>query len=180
MSRPEVRLVVLYEDEQHGKFVRQLTRELKLRPERLERCGGSGDLLERFVQELKAMRHKMKYQHNLGLMVVVDADKASITPRLQELERRLLASDTGGPRGGTERIAYIVPAWEIENWYVHLCVPQARPVDEGKDYKPEPVWKELEKSLGASARQAVDAWEPADEGREPASLTDARQELKRL
>jgi hypothetical protein len=126
------------------------------------------------------MRHKMKYQHNLGLLVVVDADDASIMPRIQELTRRLLASDTGGPRGETERIAYLVPAWEIENWYVHLCVPEAHPVDEGKDYKPEPVWKELEKNLGAAARQAVDAWDRADGGREPASLSAARLELARL
>jgi hypothetical protein len=180
MSRPDVRIVVLYEDEPHGKFVRRLTDKLGLRPERLERCGGCVSVLDRFEQELKVMRHRMKYQHNLGLMVVIDADDASIVPRLRELEQRLLDSDTGGPRGATERIAYIVPALEIENWYVHLCVPDARPVDEGKDYKPESVWKELEKKLGAAARQAVDTWTRADEGAEPASLTAARRELKRL
>jgi hypothetical protein len=180
MSRPEVRLVVLYEDETHGKFVRQLTRKLGLRPERLEPCGGCVSVLDRFVLELKAMRHRMKYQHNLGLMVVIDADDASIVPRLRDLEERLLSSDTGGARRETERIAYIVPAREIENWYVHLCVPDARPVDESKDYKPEPVWKGLEKNLGATARQAVDAWVHADKTGEPASLTAARLELKRL
>ncbi|MBZ4330212.1 hypothetical protein [Corallococcus sp. AS-1-12] len=178
MSRPEVRIVVVYEDEPHGKFVRQLTRKLGLRPERLEPCGGCVNVLDRFVVELKAMRHRMKYQHNLGLMVVIDADKASIAPRIRELEERL--RDTGGPRGATERIAYIVPALEIENWYVHLCVPAERPVDEGKDYKPERVWKDLEKDLAATASQAVDAWVRADKKDEPASLTAARLELDRL
>ncbi|HYO69045.1 MAG TPA: hypothetical protein VEU33_23490 [Archangium sp.] len=180
MPRPEVRIVVLYEDEPHGKFVRQLTRKMGLRPERLEQCGGCINVLDRFVLELKAMRHRMKYQHNLGLMVVIDADKASSEPRLRELEERLRISDTGGPRGDTERIAYIVPALEIENWYVHLCVPSARPVDEGKDYKPELVWKGLEKNLGAAARQAVDAWDRADKKGEPSSLAAARMELERL
>lgn len=180
MSRPEVRIVVVYEDEPHGKFVRQLTRKLGLRPERLEPCGGCSNVLDRFVVELKAMRHRMKYQHNLGLMVVIDADDASIVPRIRDLEERVRISDTGGPRGATERIAYIVPALEIENWYVHLCVPAERPVDEGKDYKPEPVWKELEKDLAATARQAVDAWVRADKKGEPASLTAARLELERL
>lgn len=180
MSRPDVRIVVLYEDEPHGKFVRHLTRKLGLRPERLEPCGGCVSVLDRFVLELKAMRNRMKYQHNLGLMVVIDADKASIEPRIRELEERLRISDTGGPRGAAERIAYIVPALEIENWYVHLCVPDARPVDEGKDYKPEPVWKELEKDLGAAARQAIEAWVRADNKGEPSSLTAARLELERL
>lgn len=180
MSRPEVRIVVLYEDEPHGKFVRHLTSKLGLRPERLEPCGGCVSVLDRFVQELKAMRHRMKYQHNLGLMVVIDADNASLVPRLRELEDRLLNSGTGGPRGVTERIAYLVPALEIENWYVHLCLPAERPVDEGKDYKPEPAWKGLEKNLGAAARQAVDAWVRADKKEEPASLAAARLELKRL
>jgi len=179
MPRPDVRTVVLYEDEPHGKFVRQLTRKLGLRPERLEPCGGSGLLLDRFVVELKAMRHKMKYQRNLGLMVVVDADNASITPRIQELTGRLLTSETGGQRGDTERIAYVVPALEIENWYIHLCVPEARPVDEGKDYKREPVWRELEKDLASAARQAVSAWGRVEQ-EEPASLTAARRELERL
>ncbi len=180
MPRPEVRTVVLYEDAQHGKFVRQLTRTLGLRPERLELCGGSGHVLDRFVLELKAMRHKMTYQRNLGLMVVIDADNASITPRIQELTARLLASETGGERREAERIAYVVPALEIENWYVHLCVPEARPVDEGRDYKPEPVWKELEKDLGRAARQAVSAWVRPDGREEPVSLTAAREELERL
>lgn len=180
MSRPEVRVVVLYEDEQHGKFVRQLTRKLGLRPERLERCGGCGDVLDRFVLELKAMRHRMKYQHNLGLMVVIDADAASAEPRLRELAERLRISGTGGERAEAERIAYVVPAMEIENWYVHLCVPEARPVDEGKDYKPEAVWKELAKDLGAAARRAIAAWGHVDGREEPSSLTAARRELERL
>lgn len=180
MSRPEVRVVVLYEDEQHSKLVRQLTRKLGLRPEYFVRCGGCGDVIRRFEQELLAMRPRMSFQKNLGLLVVIDADDRTVTPRLKQLEAVVAASNTGGPRGPAERIAYLIPALEIENWYVHLCVPAARPIDEGHDYKPDAVWRELAKELGKAAKAAVDAWDPQPNREDPASLVTARQELTRL
>lgn len=180
MSRTEVRVVVLYEDEQHSKFVRQLTRKLGLRPERFERCGGCGEVMERFVRELRAMRPRMSYQQNLGILVVVDADEPTPAMRLRELAEAVAASNTGGPRAPNERIAYLIPALEIENWYVHLCVPTARPIDEGRDYKPDPVWRALDRELGASARRAVDVWEPSPGRVDPSSIVAAREELARL
>ncbi len=180
MSRPEIRAVVLYEDEAHGKFARQLTRKLGLRPERLERCGGSGDVLDRFVLELRATRPRMSYQRRLALIVIVDADAGTTTARINDLNDRVRQSQSGGPRSAIERIVYVVPALEIENWYVHLCDPAARPIDESKDYKPEPSWKRLAKDIGSAAKAAVAAWDPAAAGGEPASLAAARLELARL
>lgn len=180
MSRPEVRIVVLYEDEEHDKFVRHLTRKLGLRPERLVRCGGCTEVLDRFVVELRAMRAKMKYQRNLALMIVIDADQESIAPRIKDLDQHVLASKTGGSRGANERIAYLIPALEIENWYVHLCVPAERPIKEAMDYKPEQVWKDLARKLGATARSAVAAWDPEVGREDPASMVAARLELARL
>lgn len=180
MSRPEVRVVVLFEDDQHQKFVRRLADKLGLKPARLERCGGCVNVMDRFETELKAMRSRMKYQKNLGLMVVIDADDKDHRVRIRELERRLLRTETGGPRLAAERIAFVVPALEIENWYVHLCLAEARPVDDARDYKSSPEWKSLEGDLASAARRAIAAWDVEIGREDPSSLTDARAELARL
>lgn len=180
MTRDEIRLVVLYEDDTHGKFVRKLTKKLGLRPMRLQPCGDCNALMDRFESELRVVRSKMKYQKNLGLLVLIDADDADYNVRIRELEHRLLRSGTGGPRDELERIAFMVPALEIENWYVHLCIPEARPVDEGRDYKPLPEWRALAKDLAAAAQQAVDAWDEETGRADPQSLVAARGEVGRL
>jgi hypothetical protein len=74
-----------------------------------------------------------------------------------------------------------VPAREIETWYVHLCFPAARPVDETRDdYKKSPEWRQLAKDLRAAAKRAVDAWDPEPGRIDPSSLTAARKELSRV
>lgn len=179
MARPEVRVVVLFEDEAHSQFVRHLLRKLGVRDVRQQRCGGCTEVLEHFVSELRATRPRMAYQRNLALMVVVDADAATIQARVAQLNERL-EEDARGRRGDEERIAFVIPALEIENWYVHLCVPSARRVDDGKDYKPEAVWRDLARDLAGAARTAVAAWDPEQGRTDPDSLVAARLELARL
>ncbi|WP_437563490.1 hypothetical protein [Sorangium sp. So ce542] len=180
MSRPEVRLVVLYEDKVHDSFLRRL---FKKRPGhgrvRFEKCVDSSGVLGRLGREVDALRSQ-KHQQNLGLVVVIDADEKGLSQRVDELEGRIEADARGGARAAGERIAFVVPALEIETWYVHLCVPSARPVDETRDYKASPAWRELEKDLSAASRRAVDAWPPAPDRQDPPSLSAARDELKRV
>lgn len=179
MSRHEVRVVVLYEDETTGRFMRRLVERLNLRPVRFVNCRNNVGVLHQLGREVDLLRRR-NYQKNLGLIVVIDADAPAHDRRIAEVLDRIEQDARDGERRDDERIALLVPAWEIENWYVHLCVPAARPIDEQKDYKPTPEWRELEKDIGAAAKQAVDVWGPEPGREDPPSLTAARVELARV
>lgn len=179
MPRNEVRVVVLYEDDAQGHFVRRLVQKLKLRPERLELCGDCNRVLSQFRLEVEMLQRK-KNQRNLKLIVVIDADDSSRDKRLADLEG-IVGSVLGSRSGEEERIAFVIPAWEIETWYVHLCCPEARPIDESrKDYKSDPAWKTLLPDLGYAAKRAVEVWQPEKDRLDPPSLVAARDELQRL
>jgi hypothetical protein len=120
------------------------------------------------------------HQKNLGLVVVIDADAEVHHRRVAEVLQRITTDARDGARQEIERIALVVPAWEIENWYVHLCVPAARPIDQGLDYKPTAEWRELAKDIGSAAKQAAVAWAPEPGREDPPSLTAARAELRRV
>lgn len=179
MARPEVRVVVLYEDQAHECFVRHLAKRLGLYPLRFENCQNNAGVLQRLAREVDALRER-SFQKNLGLVVVIDADDKGLQGRVAELLARIEAEATAGGRKDAERIALLVPAREIESWYMHLCVPTARPIDETRDYKPAPEWRALAKDIGAAAKQAVAAWAPEAGRNDPASLSAAREELARV
>lgn len=179
MPRGEVRVVVLFEDKAHRSFLMRLVEHLGLKPVRYEPCRDSTGVLRKLGPEVKAFRVK-NYQQNLGLVACIDADEKGLAGRVADLHARIL-HDAGSARGEDERIAFVVPAREIEAWYVHLCCPGARPVDEARDdYKGTPEWKALEKDLGAAARRAAEAWPPEAGRDDPPSLIAARDELSRV
>jgi hypothetical protein len=179
MPRREVRVVVLYEDKAHDSFLRKLVKNLRLEPVRFEKCVDSTGVLRRLATEVDALRAE-KHQKNLGLVVCIDADEKGLDGRIAELKKRIHDLTQDGARAEGERIALVVPALEIENWYVHLCSPAARPVDETRDYKPSPEWRELVKNLGASSRRAADAWTSGETTPDPLSMAAARIELRRV
>lgn len=180
MSRNEVRVVVLFEDDAQKSFMIRLVDHLNLRPVRFERCGDSTGVLRRMETEIDALRSK-KHQRNLGLVIVIDADEKGLQGRTDEILERIQKNTSDGLRIDPERIALVVPAREIEAWYVHLCFPAARPVDEMRDdYKKSPEWRQLEKDLSAAAKRAVGAWDPEPGRVDPSSLTAARKELARV
>jgi hypothetical protein len=160
-------------------FLRHLTRRLALRPVRFENCHNNAGVLQRLGREVDALRER-SFQKDLGLVVMIDADDKGTAGRVAELLRRIETDATGGTRRDGERLAFLVPAREIENWYVHLCVPSARPIDEARDYKPAPEWRALAADVGAAARQAVAAWGPEAGRVDPPSLEAARSELTRV
>ena len=179
MPRNEVRVVVLFEDDEHEYLLRRLVGRLHLHPVRFEKCTDCNGVLARVGLEVDALRRK-KHQKNLGLVVVIDADGPTREKRLAHIEA-IVAGLGGGARAGEERIAFVIPAWEIETWYVHLCCPESRPVDESRgDYKSDAAWRRLKTELGSAAKRAADAWLPENGRVDPASLVAARDELKRL
>jgi hypothetical protein len=182
MSR-EVRVIVVYEDVAHSKFARQLVRKLGLKPVRFVPQGDCHAVLTQYGVELESMRPAMTSQKGLGLVILVDADgkglpDGGLAERKRSLER--ITEAHGGARQPEERIAWLIPALEIEAWYLHLCDPSVRPVDEGADYKPDPRWKALAADLAGTAQRAVAAWHPEPGRVDPPSMEDARAELKRL
>jgi hypothetical protein len=178
MSRTEVRVVVLFEDDAHERFLRRLVNRLHLNPVRYEKCVDCNGVLDQLGREVEILRRK-KDQKNLGLIAVIDADDVNIRKRLEQLQH--VMESVGETRGQDERIALLIPAWEIETWYVHLCCPEARPVDEARsDYKKDDAWKRLEREIGSAAKRAVDAWLPEVGRQDPPSLLAARAELLRL
>ncbi len=178
MPRDEVRVIVLFEDAAQRSFLYRLVEHLGLKPVRYVLCVDCTGVLRQFELELAETRPRMRYQANLGILVCIDADKFGRSGRVSELDQLMAAS--GGPRTATEKIAYMIPALEIENWYVHLCVPAERAIDEARDYKPSPAWRRLANDLGRAAKEALREW-PADPQRpDPPSLTAARVELDRL
>ncbi|HLM71958.1 MAG TPA: hypothetical protein VK459_04695 [Polyangiaceae bacterium] len=180
MQRHEVRVVVLCEDKAHLSFIIRLVDHLNLQPVRYERCGDSTGVLRRLGVEVDALRRR-KHQKNLGLVILIDADEKGLQGRVNELLERIVTDTSDGARTEAERVALVVPAREIETWYVHLCFPAARPVDEMRDdYKKSPEWRQLDKDVGAAAKRAVDAWEPEPGRVDPASVTAARKELSRV
>jgi len=179
MSRPEVRVIVIYEDRAHDSFLRKLVKKLRLEPVRFEKCGDSTGVLRRLGREVDALRSE-KHQRNLGLVACIDADEKGLRGRTMELTQRIESDARDGGRTEAERIALVVPALEIESWYVHLCFPSARPVDEGRDYKPSAEWRQLAKDLGAASRRAIDGWQPAPDPSDLPSMAAARVELARV
>ncbi len=179
MARTEVRVIVIFEDDEHEYFMRRLVERLHLKPVRFIKCTDCNGVLARLKPEVEALRQK-KHQKNLGLIAVIDADNGNTRKRLDELSA-LISSVDGGARGENERIALVIPAWEIETWYVHLCCPEERPVDETrKDYKIDAAWRRLGRDLGLSAKRAVNAWLPESGRQDPSSMEAARDELARL
>jgi hypothetical protein len=179
MRRADVRVVVLYEDKEQKCFLLRLAERLHLDPVRWRHCRNNVGVLQSLGEEVDALRGR-NYQRNLGLVVAIDADDKGLHGRVAELLARIALDASGGPRGDAERIALVVPAWEIETWYVHLCCPEARPVDETRDYKASAEWTQLKKDIGSAAKKAVEAWPPDPDRIDPPSLSAARQELERV
>lgn len=174
-----VRVTALFEDSAHEYMLRSLLQRLGLRPRDVDyqRCVDCTRVERRLVDEVRNLRSK-NYQHNIGILVVIDADGYGHAGRKRRLDALLRDAGLEG-RQSTDRIAYVVPTLEGENWFVYFCCPEARPIDEARDYKASPEWRALRDDLGSAARRLADAWFPAHEG-EPSAVRDARIELKRV
>lgn len=173
-------LVALFEDKAHEAFLRQVLRRVyglrppKVRYKRCTDCTGVERALPGEVQYLRAKRH----QRSRALLVVIDADHLGVEGRKRRLDAVL--TDSGMPaRQPDERIAYVVPRLEAENWYIHFCCPARRPVDEASDYKADPDWRQLACDLGAAAREIARLWPEVLEGELP-SITEGRREFARV
>ncbi|MBZ5714506.1 hypothetical protein [Nannocystis pusilla] len=173
-------LAVLFEDNEHESLLRQLLRRVYgLTPPkvRYRRCVDCVGVERALLEEIPFLRSK-NFQTSRGLLVVIDADDFGVDGRKHRLDRILSEQGFAGRQNG-ERVAYVVPRLEAENWYVHFCCPSRRPVSEEQDFKRDPDWRRLAADLGAAARELARAWPQVLE-HEPPSVRDARGELRRV
>lgn len=137
MSR-NVNVVILCEDRQHEAFARRFLEKMGrgLRVQRVEinpKGRGSGEqfVRQRFAKELayyRARQHRVEQ----ALIVVIDADRYSVAQRVEQVDA---AAVEGGQarRRSEERVAFFVPAWNIETWVAYL---DGQSVDEENDTYP--------------------------------------------
>ena len=122
MSR-RVQLVLLCEDKQHEAFARRFLNAMgwETRAMRVEKASGGRGAGEQFVRErfpleLKAHRSRPVSQ---ALVVMVDGDRDGIGARLYQLGQA--CRDAGvAERTEEERVAIIIPSWNIETWLAYL------------------------------------------------------------
>lgn len=137
MSKPSS-VIVVVEDGRHKQFInRYLTaRGLENHAIRIELSpSGQGSaeswVRNRFVKEVKACRMRQA-KAQTALIVVIDADTATVQHRLRQLDQAL--QDAGEQRVASDRdqIARLVAKRNIETWI--LCLNE-QAVDEETDYK---------------------------------------------
>lgn len=122
MSR-RVQLVLLCEDNQHEAFARRFLNAIgwETRAMRVEKApGGRGAgeqfVRERFPLELKAHRSRPVSQ---ALVILIDGDHHGVASRLHQLDQACRDAGVAG-RADEERVAIIIPTWNIETWLAYL------------------------------------------------------------
>lgn len=139
MARPsQVIVLILIEDSNHRRFVRQYLRRCGLEPHMMyfvpyPAGQGSGEqwVRERFVTEVEGFRRRSAHAET-ALIVVIDADDLSVPERLAQLDQKLEEAQADRIRLDTKQIARLVPKRNIETWILFLNDFR---VDEETDYK---------------------------------------------
>ena len=134
--RRNVQVVLLCEDAQSASFARRFLEEQGWSKRQLRvvpfAVGGSGEqfVREQYPVELDAYRSN-SCRVGQALVVMTDGDKLGLAARMKALEDECAARRIN-PRAKDERVAVIVPTWNIETWFAYL---DGENVDEHrKDY----------------------------------------------
>lgn len=131
-----VEVVVLCEDRQQEVFARNFLINCGVHPRRVRYviCPGGKQAGEQFVRQnyplrVKSYRSTCTYK-TVGLVVMTDADKKTVTERLEELGNALVSDGLSNRQDG-ERIAVFIPKRNIETWIHYL---QGEDVNESDVY----------------------------------------------
>jgi hypothetical protein len=139
MSKPSL-VIIIVEDDHHEMLVRRYLKKrgLENHQMRIKRSPigeGSAENWVRkgFVKEVKVYRSR---HARTALIVIIDADTATVNDRLRQLNQALeVAVDSD-----TEQIAQLVPKRNIETW---ICCLTGHAVNEETDYKKRDDWNKL-------------------------------------
>jgi hypothetical protein len=123
MSRRFAKLVFLCEDKQHEAFLRRFFEQKgwssrKFRIERSPHGRGAGEqfVRERFPKELQAIRTRSV---TAKLVVMLDADRSSVSEKIKELHDACLSVSIAACRE-SDPVAFFVPRRNIETWIAYL------------------------------------------------------------
>ena len=185
MSR-DVRVVILCEDDQHkqfvkrflGKYLRWSQRDLSkfLRVNMHQKGAGSAEryVREKYLDELELHRIGNVMRNDLRLIVMIDGDKEGVEARLHSLDKSC-SNKNVSLRKNSEKIAVLVPTWNIETWLAYL---KGETVDETrKDYPKAISSEDFQSCIEALVRMCREnkLGPPA-----PRSLEAACKEFERL
>lgn len=178
MSGRQVRTILLCEDRKQATLVRHYLNGIgqSFRIMRTEICPtGSAEQFVRtwYPHEVAALRAK-GYQHNLALIVVIDADRESVERRLGQLADAL-RSEEKSPLAARDRVYILVPKRNVETWIWFLVEDEA---DEDTDYKHRVSLEMCEPAADRLVGYRNDAWTMPDNC--PPSLRRGCDELRRL
>lgn len=120
MTKREVELVVLCEDQRHLRTVRRFLIKLgfedrKIRPLPASAGKGSAEqyVRETYLTELQALRRQLRMGRHAALVVVTDCDNLGVVDRRRQL-------DAVAQRNAAEPVAFLLPKWSIETWILDL------------------------------------------------------------
>lgn len=182
MTKSRLRVLVYCEDREHEAFARAFLRsrfDIHGRRVRVDMApagkGAASDWVERQYPGVVHLARAKKSQGKLGFLVIVDGDNVGVAGRKAALDGQV-----EGGRDADARIAIWVPTWEIETWVLWLCGERVDgdEVDERRSYKHHVPRNEF----STKAKRAAEAWDRgrANESQRIPSLTDAREELRRI
>lgn len=178
MSKKRVAFAILCEDKQQYVFVYRTLRQLNfnfsnrdLRP--VLPPGGSGEqhVRKNYASEVKAHRSKAAAR-NGGLLAIMDADKGTVEGHYEELARELAAKSLQS-RSDQERIAILIPKWNIETW-IHFLFGNEVHEDKG-DY---PKLKGRESECQPAVEKLIEYLQVGLPNNCPPSLQRGANELK--
>ena len=117
--------VVLAEDRAGMRFVEQYLRSIGVDSRAIRslhappgRGSGKQWVTTTYPAEVRGFREKKNHVWKV-LLVVTDADELRTRERADELASALAGAGLA-PRADEERIALVIPKWEIETWAEHL------------------------------------------------------------
>jgi hypothetical protein len=159
MSKPTA-VVLLCEDNLTSVFLRSYLKECRIfhgvRVNSTPSGSGFDWVLQQYPIEVNAYRQS-KARISTWLIVTIDADKKTVTSRINQLDSRLKQSENARLREfcvQNENIARLVPRRNIETWLLVLTGAAANEKDDYKDKKAREEWQRLAKP----ASQQLFAW----------------------
>jgi len=100
--------------------------KIRFRPSPAGRGAAEQFVREEYPGEVRKVRSRA--QQNVGLIAMIDADRASLRTRFRQFNQKLLDADQAR-RGSRERIAVMIARRNLETWIAYL-VPLADGVSE--------------------------------------------------
>lgn len=133
MSKRNVQITLLCEDDQHEAFSRRFLqkRGWEKRRIRVQKAPKGAGSAEQFVRNSVPQELKEARRNNRVLIVMIDGDNRGVKGRIADLDAACKKRGIP-PRQSTDKVLFIVPTWNIETWLAYL---DGQKVDETKkDY----------------------------------------------